>query len=270
MFERPPRPPNPAGQHFLHDRRVIAALVASAGLRPGDLVLDLGAGTGALTVALAGTGARVIAVERDPRLAGTLARRFGSTVAVRVVAGDIARIPLPHRPFRVVANPPFGATAIVLARLLDPRPSRLAGADLLVQWGVARRLTAVPPRSRRDLWRGARTEIRIVRRVPATAFTPVPSVAAAHVALRPRAVPGGARGTDLLGMLVDTAWAGRRASLRRVLADLAPAPALRAFCRERGVDPDSPATLVPSRLWIELVAWLQVRAIRPAPGRRAV
>src|SRR5262245_18815437 len=57
--------PNHAGAHFLQDRGVAAELVRRAGVRPGDLVLDLGAGSGAITAPLAAAGARVLAIERD-------------------------------------------------------------------------------------------------------------------------------------------------------------------------------------------------------------
>jgi SAM-dependent methyltransferase len=110
---------NHHGFHVLQDPAVVRALVRSAGVGPDDLVLDLGAGPGALTLALARTGARVIAVERDPRLARRLERRTAGDAAVRVVEGDLRAVPLPHRPFRVVANIPFATGTDLLRRLLD-------------------------------------------------------------------------------------------------------------------------------------------------------
>jgi 23S rRNA (adenine-N6)-dimethyltransferase len=75
-----PLAPNPAGAHFLRDRTLIARLARASGARTGGLVLDLGAGSGAITAGLAATGARVIAVERDPKLAARLRRRFDCVV----------------------------------------------------------------------------------------------------------------------------------------------------------------------------------------------
>lgn len=119
--------PNAAGAHFLRDRPLIGQLVRSSGAGDGDLVLDLGAGYGAITSALAQAGARVIAVERDPGLAGRLRRRFGEHPGVRVVEADLRAIPLPRREFLVVANPPFSATTALLRRLLGDRAVPLAG-----------------------------------------------------------------------------------------------------------------------------------------------
>ena len=83
MPGRPPAAPNPAGAHFLHDRALIARLVRASGAGPGELVFDLGAGYGAITTALAASGARVIAVERDQRrqLAGRSADPAGAPSA---------------------------------------------------------------------------------------------------------------------------------------------------------------------------------------------
>ena len=85
----PPTAPDPAGAHFLRDRRLIGRLVGDSGAGEGRLVLDLGAGYGTITAALAGTGAQVIAVERDPRLARRLSRRFDRDPRVRVVTADV-------------------------------------------------------------------------------------------------------------------------------------------------------------------------------------
>lgn len=178
--------PNPPGAHFLTDRRPIGQLVSTSGVGPGDLVFDLGAGYGALTAPLAGTGARVIAVELDAALASRLRRRFAAEPLVAVVEADLRCIPLPRRPFHVVANPPFALTTWLCRRLLGDRTLRLAGAELLLEWGAARWLTGPRPRDSETASWLARYDTRLVRRIPATSFSPSPSADAAHVSIRPR------------------------------------------------------------------------------------
>jgi 23S rRNA (adenine-N6)-dimethyltransferase len=111
--------------------------VAAADLRPGALVVDIGAGDGALTGHLVAAGARVIAVESHPGRASRLRERFAGT-SVTVVRTDIAELRWPHRPFRVVASPPYSRSSDVLRALLAPG-SRLVAADLVLQKAVVRR-----------------------------------------------------------------------------------------------------------------------------------
>jgi len=161
------------GQHFLRSSALAAELVRAAGIGRGDLVLDLGAGTGVLTQALVRTGARVIAVELDPVLAARLRSRFDD-----VVEEDILRIRLPREPFRVVANLPFCDGTAILRRLLDPHVP-LVSADVIVAWDLAKKRTAVWPSTQLGVEWGAWFELTLVRRVPRECFAPPPSVDAA-------------------------------------------------------------------------------------------
>jgi 23S rRNA (adenine-N6)-dimethyltransferase len=155
------------GWHQL-DRRWARRLVAAAGVGPGDLVVDVGAGTGVITEALVARGARVVAVELHPRRASLLRDRFADD-AVTVVRADASDLRLPRRPFVVVANPPFTITTALLRRLTSPR-SNLVRASIVVpmwaatRWAVGRGVGGVTSKRNFAFHRGPV--------VPAAAFRP--------------------------------------------------------------------------------------------------
>jgi 23S rRNA (adenine-N6)-dimethyltransferase len=157
-------------------------IVATAGLGSADLVLDIGAGTGALTRALATTGARVVAVEAHPGRAATLRRAFDPS-HVKVVEADVSELRLPRRPFRVVANPPFALTTPLLRGLLSPG-SQLLSAYLVLQKGAAARWASGRPYESRSWHR--RYNLEIVLPIPRSAFSPPPRVDAALLTIRRR------------------------------------------------------------------------------------
>ena len=105
------------GQHFLVPR-LAADLVRNSGVTRGDLVVEIGAGTGALTCELASRAGRVIAVEIDPVLIARLRKRFARDRPVRIVGCDARDFRFPVEPFRVVANVPFAHTTDLLLKAL--------------------------------------------------------------------------------------------------------------------------------------------------------
>lgn len=160
-----------------------ARLVAESGLGDGDLVLDVGAGDGALTVPLLDAGARVVAVETHPgRLAALrgLARRERRLTVVRADGADLR---LPRRGFHVVANPPFAITSSLLRRLLQPG-TRLLDAHLVLQREAALRWSGphAPAASR---WQRVHQPV-LGRTIPRRRFTPAPAVDARVLVLRRR------------------------------------------------------------------------------------
>ncbi|MDQ1446371.1 MAG: rRNA (adenine-N6)-dimethyltransferase [Acidimicrobiaceae bacterium] len=160
-------------------------LVDQACIRPGDVVLDIGAGAGVLTARLVAVGARVVAVELHAGRAERLRQRFAGA-PVTVVQADAADLRLPGRPFKVVANPPFAVTTAVLRRLLS-RQSALAGAALVVpdyaaaRWAGGRGVDA-------RKWQAV-FDVRAGVRLPPSAFTP-PGPPARVLTIHRRPRPG--------------------------------------------------------------------------------
>lgn len=166
------------GWHRLVDQWA-ARVVADARVRPGELVVDIGAGHGALTRHLLDAGARVVAVELHPGRVERLRTRFAAA-PVTVVPADALTMRWPHRPFRVVANPPYAISTALLRVLLAP-DSRLVAADLVLRRAVVRSYTdgRRAPASRR--W-----SVRAGRALPRHAFRPAPLVDSAVLVIRRR------------------------------------------------------------------------------------
>jgi 16S rRNA (adenine1518-N6/adenine1519-N6)-dimethyltransferase len=238
------------GQHFLADPNLVARIVSAAGVGPGDLVVEVGSGTGTLTRALAGSGADVIGFEIDRHLAPVLDEALrGTGVVVHfedATAAALAAV-IGDREAVVVANLPYGVGTTLLLDLLQTVPgvSRLA---VMVQREVADRLAA-PPGSRTyglpSVVASLRSEVSLLFRVPPTVFVPPPAVESAVVELR-RIHHDSATGADLAAAerLAAVAFAGRRKMLRRSLAAVLDRPEEVLACA--GIDPTArPESLAP-------------------------
>jgi 23S rRNA (adenine-N6)-dimethyltransferase len=171
------RPGRGWGWHRLDDEWA-ARVVAAAEVRPDELVLDIGAGTGALTGHLVRAGARVVAVELHPGRAALLRRRFPG---ITVVEADARSLPLPRSTFRVVANPPYGITADLLHLLLNAGP-RLRAADLVLQRAVVRKYIRKYTSQRAPRTHRMSAGLTLPRR----AFRPPPRVDSAVLLIRRR------------------------------------------------------------------------------------
>ncbi len=180
------------GQNFLVDPRLRDAIAEAAGASRGDDVLEVGAGVGTLTVALAARSRRVVAVELDRDLIPALREVVAGLDNVEVVQADILRFDV-HGAFPeggeiAAGNIPYNLTGALIPKLLDapPRPRRLS---LVVQNEVAERWTATSAASLATVAVQVFAEPRRVMTIPRESFTPVPGVDSALVTLEVRERP---------------------------------------------------------------------------------
>jgi len=179
------------GQHFLADTNIIDKMVRAAGVGDGDDVVEVGAGTGALTVALAETGARVVAYEIDRGLAPLLAEVVGERPNVEVRLEDAMKaLPaaLDAGPWKLVANLPYNVGTPLVLKLLRVAP-QITDFAVMVQREVADRLVAGPGSKQYGLpsvVAHLTCEVRKAFTVPPQVFVPVPKVSSAVVLLSRR------------------------------------------------------------------------------------
>lgn len=177
------------GQHFLRSGRLASDLIDETGIGPGDLVVEIGAGTGVLTRALGRTRAEVIALEIDPALVAQLRRQSAALRNVTVLEADALTVSWPARAFAVVANLPFAQSGAILGRLLRDPGVNLRRAHIIVQWEFASKHAAVWPATLRATYWRAWYDLSITRRLARTAFSPTPGVDAAVLGIVRRRHP---------------------------------------------------------------------------------
>jgi len=176
-------------QHFLVDDRVLDRLPEYAATADTDLshVLEIGAGTGALTDRLLAVAGAVTAVERDHDLAAFLRREFADEIdagRLTVIEGDALDIELPEFSASV-SNLPYGASSEIVFRLLPEKQPLV----LMLQQEFAERMAADPSTEeygRLSVTAGHYADAEIVEPVPPEAFSPPPAVDSAVVRTTPR------------------------------------------------------------------------------------
>lgn len=173
-------------QNFLTSGRTISRLLTLTDLSKDDMVLEIGAGKGHITRALAQRCGRVLTCEIDPALIAML--RGALPENVRLHQGDFLRMPLPRGPYKVFANIPFNRTTDIIRRLTDaPHPPEAAW--LIVEKGAAMRFSGAGQESLTSLSLKPWWEVRIVHRLRREDFHPLPSVDCVLLELRRKAPP---------------------------------------------------------------------------------
>jgi 16S rRNA (adenine1518-N6/adenine1519-N6)-dimethyltransferase len=218
----PHRPRRRFGQHFLADEAVIDSIVRAIDARPGDALVEIGPGLGAITRPLLQRLGALTVIELDRDLAARLRDRSG----LDVIEADVLDVDLAAlakrlaRPLRVVGNLPYNVSTPILFHLLDAA-QHVADQHVMLQREVVERMAAAPggkAYGRLSVMLQWRYSIETVLEVPPSAFDPPPTVDSAVARMLPRSAASlPALDAARLGEIVTVAFSQRRKLLRHTL-----------------------------------------------------
>ena len=264
-----PRPRRSLGQHFLSDDNILRRIVEALEPTPGDVVLEIGPGQGTLTRELLGRGMRVIAIEKDRRLAEQMLIGDVGLRSAQIVHGDalrldwhalIAQSAVPNPQFKVIGNIPYYITTPLIDKALTPPlPERVV---FLVQEEVADRIVA-PPGSK--TYGALSVGVQVVTRpeklftIKPGSFRPPPKVHSALVRLRPLLEPlVDQEEIPRLRQFVTACFGLRRKQLRNVLRAVTgrPTALIAAGLASLGLDPQARPETLPPHDFVRLGRWV--------------
>jgi len=234
LTEHDIRPSRALGQHFLADPNTARRIARLAGVGPGDRVLEIGPGLGSLTLALLEHGTRIVALERDRRVAAVLETVVADSGEVRLAIGDALAVDfaalLPDGTWSCVSNLPYNVATPVVIRLLEEAPQ---GKD----YGSVSVLV------------GYYADAKIVGMVPPSVFVPAPKVESALVELvRRDAPPVDVPSPERMFSLVRAGFGQRRKMLRQSLKGALGGDTIEVLTHA-GVDPRARAESLDLEAW---------------------
>lgn len=247
------RPRKRFGQHFLTSSEIIDQIVATIAPRESETIVEIGPGLAAITDPLAVLASELHAIEFDRDLAAALTTRYSDNDRVIIHEADALKFDYSSlgSNLRIVGNLPYNISTPLLFHLLEYK-SCIADAHFMLQKEVVDRICAAPGSKsygRLTVMLGCQMEVVPLFDVPPTAFSPPPKVTSAVIRMRPIPAPGiEVHDTDLLAMIVRSAFSRRRKTLRNALQGVVEAEDLAAV----GIDPGVRPEQVPVVAWVAL------------------
>lgn len=180
-------PPNFSGQHLMHNKALVNDIVNLAHISETDLVLDLGAGKGAITNVLSNRARKVLAVEYDQKFIKKLKQlEMKNTV---IIEQDILKISLPREHFIVVSNIPYAITTPIMKMLLNNPSSGFQRGVIVMEKGAAKRFTSNFVKNPYIIAWKMWFDIRYVKGISRKNFSPPPRVDSAMITINRKAKP---------------------------------------------------------------------------------
>jgi 16S rRNA (adenine1518-N6/adenine1519-N6)-dimethyltransferase len=249
------RPKKHYGQHFLHERGIIERIVAAIAPRPGDRVIEIGPGEGALTLPLLDAAHALTAIELDAELIEPLRAAARARGELTIIHADVLEVDFTALAaggkLRLAGNLPYYVSSPILFHCLE-HARAISDMVFMLQKEVVERMAAAPGNKiygRLSVMLQLACKVEPLLRVPPGAFRPPPQVDSAVVRLVPHATPLDA-GVDhaTLEAIVRAAFGKRRKTLSNALSGLLDAEAIRAA----GIDPKARAETLSPRQYVEL------------------
>src|SRR3989344_3677536 len=259
------RPKKSLGQHFLNSEKALCDIMTAASISAGETILEIGPGTGVLTEKLLGTGAAVIAVEKDPRACDVLKEKFSGDIArgrLQLVHGDILDnnlVPVAS-PYTIVANIPYYITGAILEKFLEhgPRPDKMV---IMVQKEVAERIISRDGKeSILSISVKAFGTPRMIAKVTRGAFIPPPEVDSAILAIEDisdRSFIQSGIAIDRFFKIVKAGFAHKRKFLIRNLEVVSSQDNLEKVWSKLNIKRDVRAENLRTEMWLEISANLE-------------
>lgn len=172
------------GQHFTIDTVLINDAIRLAEIEKEDLVLDIGAGRGFLTVHLVRYSNNVVAIENDPHLVSELRCKFRNNQHLKIVAADFRKYLVPQKYFKVVSNIPYGITSDILKKLMFTNAEMFLGGCLVMQLESAQKLTQRKLFNPYTVFYHTFFDLELVYEVSPNSFVPPPTVKSALLKIR--------------------------------------------------------------------------------------
>jgi 16S rRNA (adenine1518-N6/adenine1519-N6)-dimethyltransferase len=230
------RPRKRFGQHFLHDPHVIGKILAAVAPQPGDRLVEIGPGLGAITLPLLEKAGALTAVELDRDVIPHLQEASRGKGALEIVQGDALEVDLCHlvqdgQKLRLVGNLPYNVSTPLLFRFLE-QADCIDDMHFMLQKEVVQRMAAKPggkEYGRLTVMLAARCKVEPLFNIGPGAFKPPPKVDSAFVRLTPyRQLPFPLRDRARYAEVVTRAFSHRRKTLKNALAGLVDEAAISA------------------------------------------
>ncbi|HJU07488.1 MAG TPA: 16S rRNA (adenine(1518)-N(6)/adenine(1519)-N(6))-dimethyltransferase RsmA [Rhodanobacteraceae bacterium] len=251
-----PRPKKHYGQHFLHERGIIERIVTAIGPKPGERIVEIGPGEGALTLPLLDTAGALTAIELDAELIEPLREKSKAHGELTILHADVLETDLTAlangRKLRLAGNLPYYVSSPLLFHCLQ-HARAIADMHFMLQKEVVDRMAAAPGSKtygRLSVMLQLACTVEPLLRVPAGAFRPPPQVESAVVRLipRPQAQLPSPELIPMIENIVRAAFGQRRKTLSNALSGTLDVDAIRAA----GIDPRARAETLSPQQYVAL------------------